>query len=347
MLFGLSSDKRNGFKDKGRVVLRLMLFSSCLVCLAMTGCQTVGYLALNTANGIAALGDYRRVTDLSYGPHERHRLDIYTPGDARNDPRPVVIFFHGGDWSEGYPGKESLRFVGDALTNRGFVAVVANYRRYPDVRFPAFVDDGAAAVVWTRHNIAEFGGDPDRLFVMGHSAGGHTATMIALNPKYMRRAGGDPRWISGVIGIAAPYAFLPMPDEPLLHDLFGPPERYELSQVINYVREDQPPLLLMAGTRDTRVPLECARRLEDRVRNRNQPVEVKTYKLDHIMMIASLAAPVRWNRRAPVIDDIATFVRVHADASDTVRAHVREPTVPSTDAVTTLIPDTPGEHHDG
>ncbi len=278
------------------------------------GCQTLGFLALNTANGLSALGDYDRVVDVAYGPHERHRVDVYTPRGADDQPRPVVVFFHGGDWSEGYPGKEALRFVGDALTSRGFVAVVANYRRYPDVVFPAFVDDGAAAVVWTRHNIAEYGGDPDRLFVMGHSAGGHTATMIALNPDYMRRAGGEPDWITGVIGIAGPYAFLPMPDEPLLKDLFGPPERYELSQVVNYVHDDQPPLLLMAGTKDTRVPLECTRRLERATQRRGLPIDVKTYDLDHIMIIASIAPPVRWpSWRVTVIDDIADFVWANAE----------------------------------
>lgn len=324
----------------GRAVLRMKLLLLLMVCFAATGCQAVGYLALNTANGIAALGDYRRTADLAYGPHPRHRVDVYAPRDAIENPRPVVVFFHGGDWSEGYPGKESLRFVGDALTSRGFVAVVANYRRYPDVRFPAFVDDGAAAVVWARHNIAEFGGDPDRLFVMGHSAGGHTATMIALNPDYMRRAGGDASWITAVIGISGPYAFLPMPEDPLLRDLFGPPERYEQSQVINYVREDQPPMLLMAGTRDTRVPLECMRRLEDRVRRYDLPLEVKTYEQGHIMMIASFATPVRWNRRRPVIDDIAAFVRTHAEPGATAMDQNR-------DNATTLAPPVSGEHHDG
>lgn len=290
------------------VACRLIVALS--LCLLLSGCQSqrAGMMWLHAANQVARLGAYEAHEDLVYGEHARHRLDVFVPRSAGTRPQPVVIFFHGGDWSEGYPGKEAHRFVADALTSRGLVTVIPNYRRYPDVRFPAFVQDAADAVVWTHRHIASFGGDPDRLIVMGHSAGAHLASMVALNDRYLREAGGRMEWIAGLIGMAGPYSFLPMPDDPLLKDLFGPPERYGLSQVVNYVDgRRNPPMLLIGGADDERVPLICLERMERRVLDTGGEVRTEVYEgLDHIMLIASLARPIRWYRR-DLIRDIGRF----------------------------------------
>jgi len=120
-----------------------------------------------------------------YGGGPRRTLDVYAPRDARSAP--VVVFFYGGGWETG--SKAMYRFVGAALAARDVVVVIPDYRLHPEVRFPAFMDDAAAAVAWTRANAADFGGDPRRLFLMGHSAGGHIAALLALDPEYLQSVG--------------------------------------------------------------------------------------------------------------------------------------------------------------
>ena len=138
---------------------------------------------LKVLNGLAP---GRRVAQgLPFGAGPRRTLDVYSP--ARRDPAPIVVFFYGGSWDSG--AKEMYRFVGGALAARGCVVVIPDYRLYPDVRFPAFMDDAAAAVAWTHANAANFGGDPHRLFLMGHSAGGQIATLLALDAGFLRSVG--------------------------------------------------------------------------------------------------------------------------------------------------------------
>src|ERR1700741_411360 len=115
---------------------------------------------------------YRLVADQPYGPLERQKLDIYVPDGATSNI-PVVVFFYGGAWARGERG--DYRFAGQALASTGFIALVPDYRLYPEVAFPSFVQDGALAVAWVRDNIAGFGGDPARIAVLGHSAGAHIA----------------------------------------------------------------------------------------------------------------------------------------------------------------------------
>ena len=101
--------------------------------------------------------------DLAYGPHPRQRMDIYVPRGDGDQPRPVVFFIYGGAWAGG--AKEAYAFVGDALSARGFVTVIADYRLVPEVRFPVFIEDGARALRFVRNNIASFGGAPRELSV--------------------------------------------------------------------------------------------------------------------------------------------------------------------------------------
>ncbi len=147
---------------------------------AVSGCQSVGMLAIDLTNTMALLGPFHEHRNIAYGPDPVQKLDLYVPEDGAK-PAPVVVFFFGGNWTQGYPDKSIYRFVGDALTSKGLLVVAVNYRRYPMVKSPAFVRDGARAVVWVHRHIAAYGGDPDRIFLMGHSAGAQIATMLALN----------------------------------------------------------------------------------------------------------------------------------------------------------------------
>jgi acetyl esterase/lipase len=253
-------------------------------------------------NTMTPSGGHREATGVPYDTERDLRLDIYTPASARGVP--VVVFFHGGRWSKGEPA--DYRFVGQALASRGFVAVVPEFRQYPQVRFPEFVNDAARAVRWTQQQIGRYGGDPSKLFVMGHSSGAHIAAMLALNPEYLQAAGTDRASLRGMIGLAGAYAFLPL-TAPDLRDLFAPPERYELSQPIAFVDGEGPPLLLLHGENDDIIDVENTRRLSAAVVRAGGTVETVIYpKMSHSWIVSTLAAPLRGG--SDVLEHVSEFV---------------------------------------
>jgi acetyl esterase/lipase len=121
---------------------------------------------------------YMRTSNIAYADLPRQKLDVYVPRNAKS-ALSVVVFFYGGDWQNGK--KDDYRFVAQAIASKGFIAVLPDYRLYPEVTFPAFVNDGALAVRWVHDNIARFGGDPKRVFLAGHSAGGHIVALLTLD----------------------------------------------------------------------------------------------------------------------------------------------------------------------
>ena len=187
--------------------------------------------------------------DVRYAAGERNSLDVYAPDSTSFSP--VVVFIYGGGWKDGE--KSQYRFVAAALAARGFLTVVPDYRLYPEVRFPVFLRDNAAAVAWTKANIARFGGDPRRIFLMGHSAGAYNVAMLTLDKRWLGEAGLDPdRDLSGMIGLSGPYDFLPLHD-PVLETIFAPAGNLCLTQPITFARGNAPPMLLATGTNDTTV----------------------------------------------------------------------------------------------
>ena len=121
--------------------------------------------------------------------------------------------------------KRTYRYVAKALARRGYVAVLPDYRIYPQARYPDFLDDGALAVRWVKDNAKRFGGDPQKIFLMGHSAGAHIAAMLAIDATWLQKVGLVPgRDIAGLIGVSGPYDFLPLKDE-TLKIIFGGADR--------------------------------------------------------------------------------------------------------------------------
>ena len=265
---------------------------------ALTACS--GAQILNT---LTPSGGYAVASNRVYDAEHRLTLDVYQPTGAKNAP--VIVFFYGGRWTEG--AKDSYKFVGQALASKGFIAVLPDYRHYPAVKYPAFVQDAARAVQWTFDRIGGFGGDTARIFVMGHSSGAHLAAMLALDPEFMKAAGGDRSKLRGMIGLAGPYDFLPL-TAPDLRDIFGPPERFDLSQPITYVDGDNPPLLLLHGEDDDVVWVKNTRNLAAAVSKAGGPVETVIYpEMSHLWIVATLAAPLRG--RSDVLQQVADFVR--------------------------------------
>jgi len=238
--------------------------------------------------------------DVAYGPLFRQHLDIYAPvGPLKK--RPVMVFFYGGAWATGARGDYS--FVGRALAAQGFVVIIPDYRLVPEVRFPAFLEDGAAAIRWVRDNIAKAAdGDPDRIVLAGHSAGAYNAAMLALNPHWL---GPDRGYVRGLAGLAGPYDFLPF-DDPAAIAAFGNWPRPQETQPVHFAGSGDPPAFLATGDRDTRVRSRNSNSLALRLSEHGIPVERRRYaNVDHAGMVILLSRPLR--HRAPLFQDVVRF----------------------------------------
>src|ERR1700704_438283 len=189
---------------------------------------------------------YRVQRDFAYGEAPRQRYDLYLP-KALTGPAPIVLFFYGGAFRAGR--KSEYRVVGEALTSKGIIVAVADYRIYPEARFPDFLDDGAKALAAVHARAAEFGGDPTRIFLAGHSAGAYIAVMLASNPAYVRAANADLSWIRGIIPMAGRYHKIPLADAAGV-TIFGGPAREE-TRPASFIDGKRPAMLLLAGAAES------------------------------------------------------------------------------------------------
>lgn len=282
---------------RSRNTLRL-LFSGLLISL-LAACSPIKVL-----NALTPGSSFTKTSGIAYGSDPRQRLDVYRPRQAVPGA-PVVVFFYGGSWNSG--SRSDYDFVGEALASRGMVVVIADYRLYPQVRYPAFLQDGARAVAWTHEHIADFGADRQRLYLMGHSSGAYNAAMLALDPRLLAEVDLTPRIIKGWIGLAGPYDFLPIRNTEV-RPVFFYPDSPPDSQPINHVSHDAPPALLMASNDDSLVnPQRNTGGLASKLRAAGVPVQEFYFsRTSHATLVAALSRPLR--RLAPVLERISGFV---------------------------------------
>lgn len=242
-----------------------------------------------------------------FGSHGQ-TLDVWRAETAANaDRRPVLVFWHGGGWVKG--ARQDYAFAGRAFARQGFVVVVPDYRKVPEVRFPAFVQDGAEAVAWVRDNIARFGGDPQRVAFAGHSAGAHTAVLLALDPRWLKAADIDPGIVKAVVGLSGPYDFYPFTTKRSIDAMAQYPDP-KVTQPIDQARADAPPMLLVTSTRDETVRPRNAVNLSRRLKALGAPAELINYRgLDHEEVVMALSVPFR--SKGPVLADSVAFLNRH------------------------------------
>nr|MBA3447647.1 alpha/beta hydrolase [Pseudaminobacter sp.] len=229
----------------GRNGILTALPTALLFLLLLTGCSQLGVFNAVIPHD---RGSMLVARDVGYGPLDRQKLDVYAPAsDARADG--VIVFFYGGSWNSGR--KEDYAFAAKALATRGYVTIVFDYRLVPAIRYPAFVEDGAKAVAWAHRNAGKYGGDTDRLFVLGHSAGAYNAMMVTLAPEFLTAEGLSPAVIRAGAGLSGPYDFLPL-DVDAAREAFRGVADLDNTQPVNRVRRDQavPPLFLATGDAD-------------------------------------------------------------------------------------------------
>ena len=262
---------------------------------------------LKVLNAVEPRGGVEITQGLAYGADPRQALDVYAPRKRRPDA-PIVVFFYGGSWDSGR--RSDYRFLGASMAAQGFVTIVPDYRIYPQVRWPAFLEDSALAVRWARDHGAAYGGDPGRLVLMGHSAGAYNAAMLALDGRWLGAVGMTPvRDVRAMVGLAGPYDFLPLTSEQL-KVIFGPERQRPDTQPINHVGSGTPPLWLGTDLHDHYVDPGNTTRLAAAVRARGGQVETRAYpRLNHELMIGAFALPLRW--LAPVRRDVTRFIAAH------------------------------------
>jgi len=279
-----------------RTVLRGLAASAAVV--GLGGCTRM-------LGGVAGLtADVTVHEDLAYGPHDRHRLDLYVP-DGASAETPVVLFLYGGSWKWGSRGRYA--FVGYGVASRGFAVAVADYRLYPEVRFPDFNHDAAQAAAWLQAERGGFGLAPGPLNLMGHSAGAHIAALIALDPDYLRRHNLSPADLGRVVGLAGPYGMYPSRID-FIADIFPPAAGEAKARPVTFARAEAPPMLLLHGADDSIVSPKNSETLASLLTIEGVAAEARVYPdVGHRDLVLALS-PL-FSGLAPVLDDAAAFLK--------------------------------------
>ena len=256
---------RTGFAAPKAWAALIVLGCVGLGAMAQTAAPTLGRTADPTADSAAARTTasrpsvqrtasstlqlaYQTESGLSYRPdsepdvyaRERCKLDVYHPVGA--SAVPTVIWFHGGGLTGGN------RSIPSALKGQGIIVVAVDYRLSPKAKAPAYIEDAAAAVAWTFKNIARYGGDTNRIFLSGHSAGGYLASLVTLDRRWLAVHSVDPDRLAGLV---------PFSGQSITH--FAIREERGLARThpliddlapVYHVRKDAPPILLISGDRN-------------------------------------------------------------------------------------------------
>jgi acetyl esterase/lipase len=257
-----------------------------------------------------ARGSRRVATAVPYGKRQRLKLDVYTPSTG-DGPWPVVVFFYGGAWNEG--DRRDFAFVGRWLAAEGYVVTVPDYGIIPEIEYPVFLEDCAAAVRWTLANASRYSGDASRLAVMGHSSGAYNAVMLALEPAY-----GVARDIRAVVGLSGPYDFHPF-DVPISIRTFSAADDPRATQPVNLATSAAPPMLLASGDDDTVVGPHNTVELARALRAHGVPVEELHYPgFKHPATLLELGTPL--SRRSSLAGEVLAFLAGKLGAGATSRS---------------------------
>lgn len=280
--------------------MTLRALSALALALLASACSPTHFV-----NALASRDGYT-LHSAAYGQDPRQQLDIYQPTAAQfSHAAPIIVFFYGGSWQNG--DRADYRFAGAALASQGFVVVIPDYRVYPQVQWPTFLQDSAQATEWAHAHAAEYGANPHKLFLMGHSAGAYNAAMLALDRQYLDAQTPTPWQPAGLIGLAGPYDFLPLTD-PKLIAVFGQHATDPATQPITHASKTAPPALLITGDADRIVNPANTTALAAKLRSLGVPVEEHHYPdIGHLVLAGSLTRPFRG--QADTLEKITTFVK--------------------------------------
>lgn len=258
---------------------------------------------------VAADVDYVAAADY---PDKKDRLDIYIPDKVTKAP--VIFSIHGGGLRQG--DKSGQTFVGQRFASAGHVTVVVNHRLSPGVMHPAHIEDIAAAFAWVKKNIAKHGGDPEKIFVIGHSAGAYLAALLVLDPRYLAAHGLQPRDIRGVVPVSG-FFWVDRPgvapDRP--KDTWGTDVSvWKAASPATYSSKNLPPLLLLYADGDDPWRREQQGEFAAALRNLgNRDVETR--------MITGRTHNTVWNNMASGVEDTSRAILEFVNRLAKVTSH--------------------------
>lgn len=278
----------------------LLAASAALLGLLLGGCQASLFTAINASahdKGVDAQ------TGIVFDPVHDLKLDVYAMSGTTHAP--VVVFFYGGSWKSGK--RQWYRWLGERLAREGWLVVIPDYRKYPQVSMDGFMRDAAHAVAWVHNNASRLGGNGEQLFLMGHSAGAHIAALLATDGHWLQGEGMQAHKLAGFIGLAGPYDFLPLKEE-VFRKIFGNSDEQQIkSQPVHFVDGDEPPMLLLQGKDDHTVDPRNARSLADKLQSTGETVQLRMYPdVGHVGLLLSLSRP--FDYKAPSLAAIRSFV---------------------------------------
>jgi acetyl esterase/lipase len=256
-------------------------------------------LLVDSIDRLASRSDATKVANgIAFDDHG-NRLDIWARPTKSAWQRPVLVFFYGGGWANGT--RTEYSYAARPFVEAGYIVVLPDYRKVPQVRFPAFVDDSAAAVKWVQANIAQYGGDPERVSVAGHSAGAYNALMLALDKQWL----GD-RPVTAAISLAGAADFYPFTSKRAIDAMSAYPDP-KATQPINFIRADAPPILLIHGSADTVVRIRNSNSLLAKQKAAGGDIHLAAYEgASHNDLVLALGTLFRG--RHPVVADSVRFL---------------------------------------
>ena len=218
-----------------------------IILLHLAGCAHLGLGVINLKE--RSVANHKKIENLPYADKHWQKLDVYTPVSNQTNLKPVIVFFYGGSWDSGK--KEQYLFAASAFTQLGYVVVIPDYVKFPQGKFPQFIHDGAASIAWVKKHISEHGGNPDQVFIVGHSAGAHLGALLVTDAEYLSKHDLKPTDVSAFAGLAGPYNFTPK--APKIVRIFEPEENYPKMKIMNHIDGDEPPMLFAHGLKDSTV----------------------------------------------------------------------------------------------
>jgi acetyl esterase/lipase len=291
----------------GDIMMRFFKWAMAMIVLILAVAAGSFYyspaLLVDTVDRIASRADVVKVADgVVFGAERGNKLDIWSPAKKDAKPRPVLVFFYGGGWANGT--RTEYSYAARPFVEAGYIVVLPDYRKVPEVLFPGFVADSAAAVKWVQANIGKYGGDPARVSVAGHSAGAYNAVMLAMDPRWL----GD-KPVRAAISLAGPADFYPFTSKRAIDAMSKVPDP-RVTQPINFVGKNVPPLLLIHGTEDTVVRIRNANSLYAKQKSAGGNITLRAQNgASHDDMVLSLSTLFRG--RYPVVKESVAFLDAH------------------------------------
>ena len=285
--------------------LLLLLLVSCVPSAAMP--RTEAGSALYILSNLNGLDGAQRLEGMAYGAHPRQKLDVYLPTGSRAKSKGMVVFGYGGGYKDG--NRDEYRFIGQVFASLGLMTVIYDYRLYPEVRFPTYLEDAALAVRWVFDNAAKYGADKYAMILAGHSAGAHIAALLATNPVHLEMVGLQPRIFNLVLCLGGGYDFWDAQTGFISPDIGEVMQGADpkATQPLEFLSAFVPPMLLMHGTADQVLPVNQARTFAARAKMIGADVTLLEYSTDHASTVIDLSLSLRF--RSKQYDDLVAQLK--------------------------------------